>query len=129
METYRNLKVYENSYQLSIIIHKISIRLPREVRDIADQIRRCSRSIPANISEGYARNKSLKDRINFLQTAMGSNGEMNTHLSCLKDLGYVKRDLAERLIESYDINGRRLNKLITFNKFQLKNETTKTQNN
>lgn len=115
-KSFKDLMVYKNSYKLSIIIHKISLKLPFEVRDIADQIRRCSRSIPTNIIEGYARNKSIKDRINFLKTALGSNDEMLVHLKYLIDLDLYNKKIVNKIIESYELNGKRLNKLITFNK-------------
>lgn len=127
-KSFKNLIVYKNSYKLSIIIHKISLKLPFEVRDIADQIRRCSRSIPTNIIEGYARNKSIKDRINFLRTALGSNDEMLVHLRYLIDLNLYEKKIVEKIMESYELNGKRLNKLITFNKNltrSLENEQTR----
>jgi len=119
MASYKDLFVYKNSYKLSLIVHKLSLKLPLDVRDLAGQLRRCSRSIPTNIAEGYARGKSAKDRINFLRTALGSNDEILVHLSFLKDLGSYKRQILKKLIESYTINGKRINKLITFNKTYL----------
>ena len=115
-KSFKDLIVYKNSYKLSILIHKISLNLPFEARDIANQIRRCSRSIPTNIIEGYARNKSVRDRINFLRTALGSNDEMLVHLKYLIDLDLYNKKIVNKIMESYDLNGKRLNKLITFNK-------------
>jgi hypothetical protein len=52
-----------------------------------------------------------------LKTAMGSNDEMFTHLSFIKDLDVnIDQNLICKLLKSYDLNGKRLNKLISFNK-------------
>lgn len=67
MATYYNLIVYKNSYKLALIVRKMSLKLPHEMADVAKQIRRSSKSIPDNIAEGYAGNKSTKDKINFFE--------------------------------------------------------------
>jgi len=72
--TYKDLDVYKRSYKLALRIYNFSFKLPKELQyDLGDQIRRASRSIPSNIAEGYSRNKSVKDKINFLNDALGSN--------------------------------------------------------
>ena len=67
MNSYRDLEVYQRSYKLAVKMHKFSCSLPKEFqRDLADQIRRASRSIPSCIAEAYGRNKSPKDIVNLL---------------------------------------------------------------
>lgn len=66
MANFRELKVYQKSYQLAVDLDLFTRKLSREIQfDLADQIRRASKYIPTNIVEGYARNKSKKDIINF----------------------------------------------------------------
>ena len=51
--SYRDLEVYQRSFRLALEIHKFSLTLSKELQfDLADQIRRASRSIPSNIAEG-----------------------------------------------------------------------------
>ncbi len=129
MTTYHDLLVYKNSYQLAVIIHKMSLQLTQDMRDIAHQIRRCSKSIPTNIAEGYARGSSIKDRINFLRISLGSNDEMITHLKFICDCQpSFHKELVMRLIETYTMNGKRLNNLIKFNKKQDSQKTRQQEN-
>ena len=77
MNNYKDFDVYQRAYKLAIQIHQLSYSLPKELQfDLADQVRRASRSIPSNIAEGYGRRKSTKDIQNFLTTTLGSNDEM-----------------------------------------------------
>ena len=47
--TYQGLDVYQKSYALALEIHKHSLKFPSvEQREIASQVRRSSKSIPAN---------------------------------------------------------------------------------
>ena len=53
---YHRLKVYQKSYELALELHKITLRFPKiEQYELASQLRRSSKSIPANIA-GYGWN-------------------------------------------------------------------------
>jgi len=113
MNTYRELDVYKRSYTLALRIHALSLQLPREYRfDIADQIRRASRSIPSNIAEGYARRKSNKDTLNFIKDALGSNDEMLFNLEFMKDVGLLNQETYHVYQKEYTICGKQLYNLI-----------------
>ena len=46
---YRDLKVYKLAYQLALDIHEVTKTFPKEEKySLTDQIRRSSRSVPAN---------------------------------------------------------------------------------
>ena len=56
IQSFKDLKVYQESYLLGVIINKAILRLPNsEKYDLVDQMRRASKSIPTNIAEGYAK--------------------------------------------------------------------------
>ena len=113
MKSYHDLEVYQRAYKLAIEIHKISLKLPKEVQyDLADQIRRLSRSIPSNIAEGYGRGKSSKDILNFVRTALGSNDEVLFNLEFLKDIELLSQTDYEKFQTEYIICGKQLTQLI-----------------
>ena len=113
MKSYRDLEVYKRTYNLAIQIHKLSLKLPKEVQyDLADQIRRASRSIPSNIAEGYGRGKSSKVILNFVRTALGSNDEILFNLEFLKDIDLLSQSDYEKFKSEYIICGKQLTQLI-----------------
>jgi four helix bundle protein len=58
---FRDLIVYELSYKLALEIFEITKHYPKEeLYSLTDQIRRSSRSIPANISEAWRKRKYVK---------------------------------------------------------------------
>lgn len=53
IRSYRDLKVYQLSFELAVEVDKMSKRLPKhEMYEEGRQIRRSAKSIPANIAEG-----------------------------------------------------------------------------
>ena len=111
--SYKDLEVYKRSYSLSLEIHKFSMTLPKSLQyDLADQIRRASRSVASNIAEAYARSKSSKDKINMLKISLGSNEEVLFNLSFLKDSELLSTDLFDKWYSEYTSNGKQLYRLI-----------------
>jgi len=111
--TYKDLDVYKRVYCLALKIHDFSLKLPKELQyDLADQIRRASRSIPSNIAEGYSRNKSFKDKINFLNDALGSNEEILFNLEFMRGANLISDKYFQEFHQEYTISGKQLYKLI-----------------
>ena len=79
IQSYKELEIYKRSYKLALSLHKITINFPETERyDLISQIRRCSKSIPTNIAEGYGR-KSKEDFKRFLKISLGSCNELQVH--------------------------------------------------
>lgn len=113
MATYKTLRVYQSSYQLAIRVHRLSLLLPKLLQyDLADQLRRASRSIPSNIAEGFARCLSKQDTARFVAQAAGSNEEVLFNLLILKDLGLLSPVLFEELTNQYVVIGKQLKRLV-----------------
>ncbi len=54
MQGYRDLKVYQLAYKSAMDIFNESKAFPKDERySLTDQVRRSSRSVAANIAEGY----------------------------------------------------------------------------
>ena len=88
---FKGLDVYQKAYKLSLEIHRLSFKFPKEEQfGLASQIRRASTSIPLNIAEGYGRRESKGDYLRFIQIAKGSAFEMLVLLDYAKDVGYIE---------------------------------------
>lgn len=93
-KTYRDLKVYQKAYALSLEIYKKSSSFPKEEKfGITDQLRRSATSICANIAEGYGRGlTSNPDYKRFVVIARGSCQETSVWIDYSKDLGFIDSD-------------------------------------
>ena len=99
LKNYRELKVWQRSYQLCLEIYKITKRFPIEERyGLTSQIRRAAVSVPSNIAEGYGR-KTTPEYIRFLYIAYGSICELETQILLSGDLGYIETGELEILQE------------------------------
>jgi four helix bundle protein len=113
VRSFEDLEVYQRAYRLALELHKFSLKLPKiEQFALADQIRRASKSICANIAEGFARQRSsAADFHRFIVLAIGSSDEMKVWLSFCVDLGYVPEEDVKRLRNEYSIVARMLHGL------------------
>jgi four helix bundle protein len=97
MKTHKDLNVWKDSIELVIAIYTVTKGFPREeTYGITSQIRRAAVSIPANISEGAARNYS-KEFIRFLRIAQGSLSEFETLLYISLKLNYLDENIFKTL--------------------------------
>ena len=97
------LEVYNKSYRKAIEIHRVTMRFPKieQYGGIADQLRRSSKSIVANIVEGYGKSSFYKnDFKKMLIYALGSCDEIQLWIKMSKDLEYL--DYNEYLIHKQD---------------------------
>lgn len=109
------LEVWQKARELMIVIHKQIVPLlpPEEKWDLAQQIRRSSKSVAANIAEGYGR-YYYQDNIRFCYNARGSLDETISHLVAARDLGYISEDLYLEVRALADEVRRMLNGYITY---------------
>ena len=97
-QSFEKLTTWQKAHQLMLDIHKKLIPvLPKEEKyDLADQLRRSSKSVPANIAEGSGRYYYL-DNVRFCYNARGSLDETLSHLIAARDLGYCSTPLYQDL--------------------------------
>ena len=103
LKNYKELKVWQKSYQLCVEIYGTTKRFPNDERyGLTSQIRRAAVSVPSNIAEGYGR-KTIPEYLRSLYIAYGSNCELETQILLSGDLGYIKekdtKDLLGKLGE------------------------------
>lgn len=113
--SYRNLDIWRLARKAAVEIHKMSLsELPRfELYEEGSQIRRSSKSVVANIVEGYGRRRYKADFVRFLTCALASCDETREHLELLRETGSLKnKDRFDQLYLQNDELGRKLNRFI-----------------
>jgi four helix bundle protein len=95
---FEDLDVFRRAYRLSLEVHRASLEFPRiEQFALADQVRRASKSICANVAEGFGKQRQSRVEFHrFLMMAIGSADEMQVWALYCRDLGYIDKDVAER---------------------------------
>ena len=91
---FEDLEVFKKAYRVSLEIHKASLKFPKheQFSGLADQMRRASKGICANIAEGYGKQRISKAEFKrYLQIAIGSADEMRVWLRYSRDLGYISQ--------------------------------------
>jgi four helix bundle protein len=113
--TVEDLEVYRRAYAVSLMLHRASLGFPSlEQHALADQVRRASKSICANLAEGFAKQRhSSADFKRFVLMAVGSADEMQVWLNYCRDLGYLDQAQAEAWREEYRAIARMLQGLYT----------------
>lgn len=97
MKDYKDLLVWQKSHFFALAIYQITRTFPREeIYGLTSQMRRCSISVPSNISEGCGR-LSDKELAHFLVIASGSASELDYQLMLSKDLLYIDFQVYEQL--------------------------------
>jgi four helix bundle protein len=96
--TFEDLEAFRRAYALSLEVHQTSLDFPRiEQFALADQVRRASKSICANIAEGFGKQRQSRSEFHrFVVMAIGSADEMQVWVLYCRDLGYIGMDVAER---------------------------------
>ena len=90
LKNYKELKVWQKSYQLCLEVYKITKKFPKdETYGLISQIRRAAVSVPSNIAEGYGR-KTTGEYIHALYIAYGSICELETQILISRDLDYIE---------------------------------------
>lgn len=103
IRTYRDLEVFRESYAAALDVSKLAKRFPSfENVELGRQIRKASRSIPANIVEGWAKRNSTLEFKRFLQMAIGSCDEVRLWLEFAKDEGYIPEELHRSRVSHYN---------------------------
>src|SRR5215475_14312211 len=110
-----DLEVFQRAYRASLEVHRASLDFPRiEQFALADQVRRASKSICANLAEGFGRQQQSKPEFRrFLMMALGSADEMQVWTMYCRDLGYIGADVAEHWRGEYREIAREIARMLT----------------
>jgi len=110
---FRDLKAYQLAYNLSMRIFRESKHFPADEKySLTDQIRRASRSVAANIAEGYRKKQYPKMFVNKISDADGEATETQVWLDFARDCGYMSPQIQAELTAGYEELGRMLGGMI-----------------
>ena len=94
------------------IFHLTKSFPPEERYSLTDQIRRSSRSVPANIAEGYRKRQYPKMFVNKISDSDGEATETQVWLEFSRDCGYLLNEICSKLLSEYEEVGRMLGSMI-----------------
>ncbi|MDE3089500.1 MAG: four helix bundle protein [Chloroflexota bacterium] len=114
-EGFEGLEAWRKAHELKLFVHqKVVPLLPHDEKwDLGSQIRRSSKSITANIAEGYGRYYYM-DNVRFCYQARGSLFETINHLIDARDLTYISLELYAQARAMADEVSRVLNGYIAY---------------
>ena len=103
VERARDLEVYRRAYAVSLDVHRATLAFPKiEQYALADQLRRSSKAICANLAEGFAKQSHSKAEFaRFVSMAVGSCREVETWISYAFDLQYITQAQLDEWRQSY----------------------------
>jgi four helix bundle protein len=103
VRAFEDLAVFQRAYRLSLEVHWTSLAFPEiEQRSLGDQVRRSSKSICANVAEGFGRQRQAGAEFRrFLRMATGSADEMRVWARYCLDLGYIDEATWRRWRDEY----------------------------
>ncbi|WP_300440290.1 four helix bundle protein [Christiangramia sp.] len=112
IKSFKDLEVYKESYVLATEIFRLTRKFPKEeVFSLTSQLVRASRSVPANISEGWAKRNYENTFKQHLIHALGSNAEVETWLTFALDCDYIDKNTFQKLTGENSVIGRKITKL------------------
>ena len=110
---FRDLKVYQLAFRLAMEIFHLSKGFPKEEKySLTDQIRRASRSVAANIGEGYRKKRYVKMFTSKMADADGEATETQVWIDFAAECGYLSTERQAELRSAYEEIGRMLGGMI-----------------
>ena len=124
LKGHRDLKVYQLADKLAMEIYNETKSFPKEERySLTDQIRRSSRSVAANIAEGFRKRQYPKMFISKLADADGEATETQVWLDFSRDCEYLSIQRRDELVKGYEEVGKMLGTMMSMpEKFIPKNQ-------
>ena len=111
--TFQDLIAYKKAFSLAMKIFEISKSFPSDEKySLTDQIRRSSRSVPANIAEAYRKRIFPKHFHSKLTDCDAENSETQVWIEFCYQCKYISYEIYSELIIETDEIGKLLNYMI-----------------
>ena len=103
IKSVRDLKVYSLAFNAALEIFTSTKFFPKEEQySLTDQVRRSSRSVCSNLSEGWHKRKYIAAFLCKLTDSLQEASETQTWLDFSLALGYLDAESHHRLHEQYE---------------------------
>jgi four helix bundle protein len=100
---FRDLEVYRRAFAAAMEIFQITKSFPAEEKySLVDQIRRASRSVCANLAEGWRKRKYVAVFKNKVTDSMQEASETQCWLEFSLACGYIQRPVFDKLDDEYE---------------------------
>jgi four helix bundle protein len=110
---YRDLEIYRIAHGIGVETHHFSLSLPKfELYETGSQLRRSSKSVSANIVEGFCRRRYKAEFIRYLVFAHASCNETIERMEYVRDCHPERKDSAQEFLISLERLGGKLNRFI-----------------
>ncbi len=110
---YRDLKVYRLAYSLAMEIFRETRTFPKDERfSLTSQVRRSSRSVVANIAEGFRKRQYPNMLVSKLADSDAEASETQVWLDVARDCGYLSAGHHKELVAGYEEVGRMLHSMM-----------------
>ncbi|MFA5038094.1 MAG: four helix bundle protein [Candidatus Omnitrophota bacterium] len=99
----RDLEVYKLGFDTAMEIFELTKKFPIEEKySLIDQIRRSSRSVCSNLSEGWRKRRYVAVFVNKLSDAEQEAAETQTWLEFALKCGYIDQAVFEKFDDKYE---------------------------
>jgi four helix bundle protein len=103
IRSHKELDVYQMAFEAAMKIYELSKKFPSEEKySLTDQIRRSSRSVCSNLSEGFRKRKYPKSFVAKLSDSEGEAAETQTWLDFSLACAYITAEVHSELYDIYD---------------------------
>ncbi len=103
IRSYKELRVYRAAMDAAMRIFELTKKFPADERySLTDQMRRASRSVCANIGEGWRKRRYRAHFVSKLSDSEGEAEETRVWLEFAWRCGYMSYEQAEELDQHYD---------------------------
>jgi four helix bundle protein len=114
LKGHRDLKVFQLAYRLAMeIFHECKSFPKDEGFSLADQIRRSSRSVAANIAEGFRKRQYPKMFVSKLADSDGEVAETQVWIDFARDCAYMDAKRCIELTQGYEEVGKMLGTMMS----------------
>jgi len=112
IKSYKDLEVYRKSFKVAMDIFWLTRKFPKEeIYSLTSQITRSSRSVSANITEGWAKRNYESVFKQHLIHSLGSCAETQNWLDFALECKYIEEKVYKEFTSELDQIGKMLNKL------------------